>query len=697
MGPTLCQWLLKLQQSQLRVLALALYRRLRTLPSKKRNPMSKTVSKTDHGANAWSHLENANATAPPTPPAFHEALQKHTSLRDIQLKHSTTILGVPFGTHSSRARILHTKAQHIAHGCNNIKRLPKGKTHHQMLKYCIMSQFAYLQRTQPPVLTTQPARVIDDAVFRESTRYGGWSSNLETHDPGAYWGGKLIVQSRHMDGGLGLTPLEGAAESAYYSSWVRFLRWSAASLTALDPSGMMRFDVTDLENATHAPVKEMVSVHNILVGMGAEQIDPINLPSDDESTDEATEDQNLKIPRLADLYMSDHDSAPKLPKQRRVTAFMMRRFKRHHDWKAAASKHSLEVMEEQKMQQISLHTQPTDHQDNSQVNRMNKLLKNRNPGKDVIHCPTAWIGVLDGGKENNDFEQDEWRVWYCQSTGVDNPQVSEFRRRGTANCEGCGKEIDKNAHHLQCCVKQHKGTWQEVHDHLQATWVKIAGLAGFGATANPKNLPRPRDDQSDKHADIYFKYNASDCRAIVGDVTITHPFTGAGRDDSLWGDQVGGRLEKVSEAKDKLYFGFHRDMGYTFLPLAATTYGKLDPHSIRLIWFMTDCACSAYFERKGFEKMSRDGSMTEEYMRLRARFFARYRSRISMSVARGAARRAMLWGVKRGRAKIRVAAPIRVNQDFCEHLPLSGADRMSLSFVCEEGPENEDGTLREHA
>mmetsp|Transcript_61113 Transcript_61113/g.126189 ORF Transcript_61113/g.126189 Transcript_61113/m.126189 type:complete len:97 (-) Transcript_61113:91-381(-) len=65
-------------------------------------------------------------------------------------------------------------------------------------------------------------------------------------------------------------------------------------------------------------------------------------------------------------------------------------------------------------------------------------------------------------------------------------------------------------------------------------------------------------------------------------------------------------------------------------------------------------------------------------------------------VARGAARRAMLWGVKRGRAKIRVAAPVRNDQDFCEHLPLSGADRMSLSFVCEEGPGNEDGTPWEH-
>jgi len=91
--------------------------------------------------------------------------------------------------------------------------------------------------------------------------------------------------------------------------------------------------------------------------------------------------------------------------------------------------------------------------------------------------------------------------------------------------------------------------------------------------------------------------------------------------------------------------------------------------------------------------MKSDGSLSPDFMRLRARFFVRYRSRINMAVARGAARRAMLWGVKRGRSEIRVAAPQRNHQDFCEHLPLSGANHMSLSFMC-EGPEVEGESLR---
>ena len=198
-------------------------------------------------------------------------------------------------------------------------------------------------------------------------------------------------------------------------------------------------------------------------------------------------------------------------------------------------------------------------------------------------------------------------------------------------------------------------------------------------TAKPVDLPRPKEDQSDKHADVYFKYHTLDVRAIVGDVTITHPFLGNGLDSAAWGEQVGGRLDKVSAAKDKLYYKFHVEQGYIFLPLAATTYGQLDPHSIRMIWFLCDCACRAYYERSGWEMTNSDGSLSQAFMRLRSRFQARYRARISMAVARGAARRGMIQGARKGRTRIRVANPIAANQNYGEHLPLSVTDNGGMS------------------
>ena len=110
---------------------------------------------------------------------------------------------------------------------------------------------------------------------------------------------------------------------------------------------------------------------------------------------------------------------------------------------------------------------------------MNKLLAKRNAGKVVVHSPNTWVSVLDSGKKHNNFTHAEWKVWFCQSTGVDNPQVTECRKKGKDQCGGCRKTVDSGGHHLQCCNTQHKGTWQEVHDELQETWVGLACEAGF--------------------------------------------------------------------------------------------------------------------------------------------------------------------------------------------------------------------------
>ena len=82
-------------------------------------------------------------------------------------------------------------------------------------------------------------------------------------------------------------------------------------------------------------------------------------------------------------------------------------------------------------------------------------------------------------------------------------------------------------------------------------------------------MPRPADDKSDMHADIYFDYHSTNVTAIIGDCTIGHPFKGAGRDESEWGKRVPNKLDTMSKAKDKMYFEYHRDQGFLFVPLAA--------------------------------------------------------------------------------------------------------------------------------
>jgi len=238
--------------------------------------------------------------------------------------------------------------------------------------------------------------------------------------------------------------------------------------------------------------------------------------------------------------------------------------------------------------------------------------------------------------------------------------------------------LDRKGHHLQCCNAQHKGTWQRVHEELNDCWIGLAKLAGFGANKRSADMPRPTEVKSDMHADVYFEFHTREVMAVIGDCTITHPFRGAGRDEDRWGERVPKRLEEVSNAKDKMYFEYHRSKGFLFLPLAATTFGLLDPHSIRMIWFLTDCASKNYFIERGMEYVDDDGMLEATYLRHRDRFFLRYKSRVALAVARGSARRAMLRGATRGKRHTRLARPVRELQDHHEGLPLGGRDGRSL-------------------
>ena len=172
----------------------------------------------------------------------------------------------------------------------------------------------------------------------------------------------------------------------------------------------------------------------------------------------------------------------------------------------------------------------------------------------------------------------------CQSTGANNPQVSENIRKDKKECRGCGQMLDRKGHHLQCCNAQHRGTWQDVHEELNDTWIGLAKAAGLKNTKKRANyLPRPDDDKSDMHADVYFDFHNANVIAIICYCTIGHPFMGAGRDEAQWGKKVPKKLETMSSAKDKMYFEFHRDQGSLFLPLAVMTFGEMELHLMHLL------------------------------------------------------------------------------------------------------------------
>ena len=98
----------------------------------------------------------------------------------------------------------------------------------------------------------------------------------------------------------------------------------------------------------------------------------------------------------------------------------------------------------------------------------------------------------------------------------------------------------------------------------------------------------------------------------------------------------------------------------------------MEQHLICLLWFLTDIACKLYYLETDMDQEEDKGRLNEGFLQYSSRFFLRYKSRISMAIARGAARRAMLWGVgskgKRRGGKSAPRMPHEVLRE--EHIPM---------------------------
>eukprot|EP00961_Rhodomonas_salina_P111224 1496401-Rhodomonas_salina.1 len=92
-------------------------------------------------------------------------------------------------------------------------------------------------------------------------------------------------------------------------------------------------------------------------------------------------------------------------------------------------------------------------------------------------------------------------------------------------------------------------------------------LADINAISNPSKLPHP--DDSDRHADIEFQKRTKTRRAVVGDVSLTHPFTGDANDRTTWGTCKPNALQHLTGEKNGKYGRWHDAHHYMFLPSSA--------------------------------------------------------------------------------------------------------------------------------
>ena len=259
------------------------------------------------------------------------------------------------------------------------------------------------------------------------------------------------------------------------------------------------------------------------------------------------------------------------------------------------------------------------------------------PAAQLKHSPLSFLSQFDFGFHTS-FPRDLWQIFFCTATGHPNPGCVTAQRIDR-KCK-CGKRLDLDGHHLQTCTQHQAGTWTKVHDNIQRVWCDNADLANINAISDPKTLPRPND--SDRHADIEFQTRTKTRRAIVGDVSLVHPFIGDADDRTTWGTYKPKAMQQRSDDKNAKYLRFHNALNYMFLPLVCTTLGAISDDALRLLFYLADGAATANFETIGERIYDDEGQYTHQFLHHRTSLFTRFKSRIALSACRGLAIRGTL-------------------------------------------------------
>ena len=96
--------------------------------------------------------------------------------------------------------------------------------------------------------------------------------------------------------------------------------------------------------------------------------------------------EKLVLQRIHQLYLTT--STELIPKQRTASSYLLKASLKLSQLQEQASDYTITVMDAQKAQCAEMLTGVTDGAGDGLENRMNKLLRRRQPGQTVVHSPT---------------------------------------------------------------------------------------------------------------------------------------------------------------------------------------------------------------------------------------------------------------------------------------------------------------------
>ena len=551
------------------------------------------------------------------PPALLEVMrQQYPEFSELPWQQEgISLLGCPVGTDEFVSSSLEVVCDNIKHRVEQFSMVDDGLIHLQLHKFSVNSMLPYFLKTTRPALTVQHAQGIDALVsnalfdFADVPQEDRNDSSLRS----LFADARSQITLPISQGGFGIMPNECVTTAAFYSSVSRALRF--ASTSQFEP--IIKYLASQAFH-NHTLYIAYDKARNDLLGWGAQEPEQA-APSEEESppSDGSKLRQKHKPPVLPSVHdVLVHNSSQQLvfPEQKTLSRLVQ---KAHPQWSTQG------LTDEGKKRTQHLSRQSISASAGPDADDTAKYLQGIAKFPDDLklqHSPLAFICHTASLSEN--FPRDVFAVLFCYLLGLRAPLC--LQNSNTVVCEGCGQPMDPHGHHRITCRKT--CSYLAAHTQLAAAFADNARMSGV--PYSNKNVPGHLI--TDKVGDALINLS-NDSKQLVLDFTVVHPVSGthSAAGALKWKDKELATSVKAKWIKHGRHYAV---MGLAFAPCAATTYGQLDAHLLRLLYILaTKRAEHVHVHHRPFTPIEQ----------LFGAFFAQGRARIGAAVARGMALRAL--------------------------------------------------------
>jgi hypothetical protein len=535
------------------------------------------------------------------------------------LKEGITMLGCPVGTDTYVHSVLEKACEKISERAERYMEVDDGLVHLQLQKFSTNAMLPYFLRTTSPALTTAHAQQVDALIWQRLLDFS--EVPLEDREKEslftAFKDARCQAALPIAQGGLGLTPNECVATPAFYTAVSKALRFAVTM--KYDPISSY---IASPDFHRHPLIVAYDKARNDLLQWGAietEQLDSVSQPPLTQQraplagdNPAAPKKKNIKpvLPKVMEVLLHSNSGPPlHFPDQRALTRLAQAA---HPCWSADS------LAEEGKLRtaHLSKQTIKADCTSGETAAYLQSIGKFRKDQK-ITHSPLAFTTHTESLKET--YTRDLFAVWISYTLGLPAPTCLQERGEGSDKCESCQQPMDAFGHHRMSCQKT--ASFMTAHTHLATGFAEVMYKSSIPYTEKGVPTHLKTNEKGDALCNI-----SNGAKTLVLDYTVVHPQSGT---TGKWNSEA---LANSVRNKWNRHGPSYAVLGFAFSACAATTYGRLDSHLLRLLYIAA---------KKRAELLHVYHRPLTNVDHLFGISFAQSRARIGAAVAKGMALRAL--------------------------------------------------------